>query len=381
MIKTQTKAESAMLRSILPDYVSFMFENPHSFLTHFYGMYRVTMPDLGHKIHFVIMKSVFNTEKEIHKIYDLKGSTVGRRAKRGDSVHKDLDILDEGWKIRVGHHVKKAMMEQLRRDTNFLVHLRIMDYSLLLGLHVQSSDTDHVHQEDPITDPSSSPTKIYRPEILRSNTPLTRQLSQLEAPFDGNLALCHEEDDSKEKDECKAIDDRTDPHDDRQDDIPDDEGGFHDPHPFDESDDDTSPQISLHMMNSISSTDFFEAAQNAEPVDEIPNERNNSGLFPGERLIEPVRSHDSFKSDQPCNGNPFTSRDDSGIPSYSPDGISTSREIYFMGIIDILQYYTTRKWGETIVKKAAGNSEADISCVDPVTYANRFIDFMGSLIE
>ena len=51
------------------------------------------------------------------------------------------------------------------------------------------------------------------------------------------------------------------------------------------------------------------------------------------------------------------------------------------GIIDILQYYTTRKWGETIVKKAAGNLEADISCVDPVTYANRFIDFMDKLIE
>jgi 1-phosphatidylinositol-4-phosphate 5-kinase len=118
-----------------------MLENPYSFLTHFYGMYRVAMPDLGQIIHFVIMKSVFNTEKEIHKIYDLKGSTAGRKAKRGDSVRKDLDILEEGWKVRVGGSVKKAMMEQLRHDTDFLVQLRIMDYSLLLGLHVHSSDS------------------------------------------------------------------------------------------------------------------------------------------------------------------------------------------------------------------------------------------------
>jgi hypothetical protein len=34
-----------------------------------------------------------------------------------------------------------------------------------------------------------------------------------------------------------------------------------------------------------------------------------------------------------------------------------------------------------MVKKAVGNAEADISCVDPVTYANRFMDFMDSLIE
>lgn len=33
------------------------------------------------------------------------------------------------------------------------------------------------------------------------------------------------------------------------------------------------------------------------------------------------------------------------------------------------------------MKKAAGNSDSEISCVDPGTYANRFVDFMNNLID
>jgi hypothetical protein len=341
MIKTQTKTESTMLRSILPGYVNYMFENPHSFLTHFYGMYRVTMPDLGHKIHFVIMKSVFNTEKEIHKIYDLKGSTVGRRAKRGDSVHKDLDILDEGWKIRVGQPVKQAMMDQLRRDTQFLVQLRIMDYSLLLGLHVHSSDTDHVQQEESLVDPSS-PIKLHRSEILRSNTPVTRQLSQMDLTVDSSLSLCLEGDELSEKDENKAGEDPSNRRDKQHDDVPYDEGGLQDPRIaassfFDKSDDETmSPHSSIHMMNSSSSTDVLVAGQKRENTDESDSQKkniNNALTESGKTLDEPENNEllDSIKSYQPCQGNPFTSRDDCGIPSHSADGKSSSGEIYFMG--------------------------------------------------
>jgi hypothetical protein len=46
------------------------------------------------------------------------------------------------------------------------------------------------------------------------------------------------------------------------------------------------------------------------------------------------------------------------------------------GIIDILQYYDARKLGETVIKKATGNSGEDISCVDPETYGKRFVKFM-----
>eukprot|EP01083_Nonionella_stella_P111648 327651_1 len=136
MIKTQTQEEKNFLRQILPDYYNHLKSYPHSLVTHFYGMYRVKIPEIGKSVHFVIMKSVFNTDKEIHKIWDLKGSTLGRRSKRGEGVHKDLDFVEEGRKIAVGQKTKDAIMTQLRLDAIFLAKMRIMDYSLLIGMHV-----------------------------------------------------------------------------------------------------------------------------------------------------------------------------------------------------------------------------------------------------
>lgn len=159
MIKTQKQEEKTFLRQILPDYYKHLKDNPHSFLTHFYGMYRVKIPDLGKSVHFVIMKSVFNTECEIHKIWDLKGSTLGRRAKRGDSVHKDLDILDEGRKIHVGAKAKDGIMKILKSDADFLAKVHIMDYSLLLGVHLCTS----MSQSE------------KRTMLARTNTPMRRK--------------------------------------------------------------------------------------------------------------------------------------------------------------------------------------------------------------
>ena len=47
---------------------------------------------------------------------------------------------------------------------------------------------------------------------------------------------------------------------------------------------------------------------------------------------------------------PWTSRRDEGINSRSADGHSRGNEIYFMGIIDILQQYNIGKRAETAAK-------------------------------
>ena len=54
----------------------------HTYVLHIsgIGMHRVTMPHIKRKVHFVIMASVFDTPQPIHRIYDLKGSLVGREA-------------------------------------------------------------------------------------------------------------------------------------------------------------------------------------------------------------------------------------------------------------------------------------------------------------
>ena len=79
MIKTQTKAESKYMRSLLPQYYKHVMENPNTFITRFYGMHRVK-PHKSDEKHFIIMGSVLNTPLYVHVVYDLKGSSQGRSA-------------------------------------------------------------------------------------------------------------------------------------------------------------------------------------------------------------------------------------------------------------------------------------------------------------
>lgn len=47
-----------------------------------------------HNLHFYVMQNVFDKDASIpiHARYDLKGSTLGRAAKSGETVLKDLDF-------------------------------------------------------------------------------------------------------------------------------------------------------------------------------------------------------------------------------------------------------------------------------------------------
>lgn len=139
MIKTQTSEENKFLRKILPHYYQYVSLNPNTLLTRFYGMHRVKMRHLKRKVHFVIMHSVFDTKEKIYRIYDLKGSTVGRssgpdKARKEGVVYKDLDLVDDHIKFQLGTK-RRLFMEQLGRDASFLASLNIMDYSLLIGIY------------------------------------------------------------------------------------------------------------------------------------------------------------------------------------------------------------------------------------------------------
>jgi hypothetical protein len=193
MIKTLTNAESKFLREILPFYYRHLTCNPSTFLTHFYGMYRVCMPNASNqRLHFVIMRSVFHTTKKIDRVWDLKGSKAGRKANPGDSVSKDLDILEEGRKLRFADPTARGLfLDQLARDATFLARLGIMDYSLLLGLHiceeasgvngasVEAAETA-VDQDNTSSAPHESVRNIAAENVepSRSNTPLRRGIMQ-----------------------------------------------------------------------------------------------------------------------------------------------------------------------------------------------------------
>ena len=102
LLKTQTKEENKFLLDILPEYYQYLHDNPHSLLCRILGMHRIEMYHLRRKVHFVVMTSVFDTPNKIERMYDLKGSLVGRNASQEDrdqgcGVWKDNDLLaDKG---------------------------------------------------------------------------------------------------------------------------------------------------------------------------------------------------------------------------------------------------------------------------------------------
>lgn len=61
-------------------------------------------------------------------------------------------------------------------------------------------------------------------------------------------------------------------------------------------------------------------------------------------------------------------------PSFSDSG---RRELYSLGVIDILTYYGMKKKSAHVAKTRLSGSDADgISTVRPEIYARRFLDFI-----
>ena len=140
IIKTISHSEHKFLRSILKDYHTHVKTNPHTLLSRFYGLHRVKLPR-GRKIHFVIMNNLFPPHRDIHETYDLKGSAYGReydeeKAKKNPkAVLKDINWVNRGRTLELGPEKRALLSEQLRRDMEFLKKMRVMDYSLLVGIH------------------------------------------------------------------------------------------------------------------------------------------------------------------------------------------------------------------------------------------------------
>ena len=146
IIKTVTSEEERFLRKIAYCYYKHMKRNPNSLIVRFFGLHKVRLAPEQHYISVVVMENVFYNHHglKIHRTYDLKGSTVGRRALKGGKTAqthrgtlKDLDLSES---IYIGPDVKTQFMEQLQQDVSFLTRNNIMDYSLLLGIHNHSND-------------------------------------------------------------------------------------------------------------------------------------------------------------------------------------------------------------------------------------------------
>lgn len=148
VIKTMTKTEANFLNdSLLGDYHNHIVANPKSLLTRFLGMFRLKLHHLKAHMYFVVMGAVFNLRDKTELQFDLKGSSLGRSKKEGEKVSKDNDMRvakkkhdvspdqDGAFAIDLGGAAARAeFLEHARNDARFLQSKGIIDYSLMIGV-------------------------------------------------------------------------------------------------------------------------------------------------------------------------------------------------------------------------------------------------------
>ncbi|WVF66658.1 hypothetical protein IAT40_001399 [Kwoniella sp. CBS 6097] len=285
IIKTISHAEHKFLRSILKDYHEHVKSNPHTLLSRFYGLHRVKLPR-GRKIHFVIMNNLFPPHRDIHETYDLKGSAFGREypeekaAKNPRAVLKDKNWVNRGRTLELGPEKRALLSEQLRRDMEFLKRVKVMDYSLLVGIHnMERGNRDNL-RENQLT--------MFHPEV----PPVRRKPSAAKGPSEASNVR-------------KAVR-RSDP-----------------------------------KMLDVTS--------------QLPNSDSAD------------RRHFLFYQDE------------GGLRATDEANMNMD-VIYYLGVIDICTPYNTLKKIEHFWKSMTEDRHT-ISCIDPVTYGQRFLNFLSSVMR
>ncbi|XP_052464729.1 phosphatidylinositol 4-phosphate 5-kinase type-1 beta-like [Carassius gibelio] len=139
IIKTVQPKEAEFLQKLLPGYYMNLNQNPRTLLPKFYGLYCIQCG--GVNIRLVVMNNVLPRSLKMHYKYDLKGSTYKRRASRKERAKpsptfKDLDFQEMHEGLYFDADTYSALMKTLQRDCRVLESFKIMDYSLLLGIHV-----------------------------------------------------------------------------------------------------------------------------------------------------------------------------------------------------------------------------------------------------
>ncbi|XP_021335366.2 phosphatidylinositol 5-phosphate 4-kinase type-2 gamma isoform X2 [Danio rerio] len=221
----------------------------------------------------LIVKQISSEEVEdMHNILSEyhQGSLVSREASDKEKVKelptfKDVDFRNNMQRVYISDEEKEKLLDKLNRDVEFLVRLKIMDYSLLLGIH----DVGRAEQEEE--------------EEMKDS-------------------LSEEEEDSENDLHLPAV------------------GSFG-----------TSPEGIAGYMSSY------------------------KALGPGE--FDPYVDVYAIQS---VDGAPC-------------------REVYFMGLIDILTQYDTKKRAAHAAKTVKHGAGAEISTVHPEQYAKRFREFIANI--
>ncbi|KAF4078569.1 hypothetical protein AMELA_G00200570 [Ameiurus melas] len=269
VVKQISSEDIADMHSILSEYHQHIVKcHGSTLLPQFLSMYRVSVE--SEDTYLIVMRNMFSHRLIVHRKYDLKGSLVSREASDKEKVKelptfKDVDFRNNMQKVYVTEEQKEKILEKLNRDVEFLVKLKIMDYSLLLGIHdVVRAEREEEEAEEPSCEDEAEAENGVNP-----------------TPHVGSYG--------------------------------------------------TSPEGIAGYMNSF------------------------KPMGPGE--FDPYLDVYAVKSAP-------------GAPQ---------REVYFMGLIDVLTQYDTKKKAAHAAKTVKHGAGAEISTVHPEQYAKRFRDFISTI--
>ncbi|XP_032684819.1 phosphatidylinositol 4-phosphate 5-kinase type-1 alpha isoform X14 [Odontomachus brunneus] len=139
IIKTVQHKEGEFLQTLLPGYYMNLNQNPRTLLPKFFGLYCYRCNSKN--VRLVAMNNLLPSSVKLHQKYDLKGSTYKRKASKlerskSSPTYKDLDFIEhhpEG--IFLEADTYGALVKTIQRDCRVLESFKIMDYSLLVGIH------------------------------------------------------------------------------------------------------------------------------------------------------------------------------------------------------------------------------------------------------
>jgi len=147
-----TKEELKVILAVLPYMHEHFINNPHSIISRVYGVYTVKM-QAYEQVHLILMQNTlrFDSKNDVSRVYDLKGSRFKRLVQShrivSSTTLKDVNFVNnqrELHEIDLSGDDCRRINEVIRKDSDFLASLNIMDYSILLGieskLHINTSE-------------------------------------------------------------------------------------------------------------------------------------------------------------------------------------------------------------------------------------------------
>ncbi|XP_048580941.1 phosphatidylinositol 4-phosphate 5-kinase type-1 gamma isoform X2 [Nematostella vectensis] len=155
IIKTVQHKEAEFLQKLLPGYYLNLNQNKRTLLPKFFGLFCYQCG--GKNIRLVVMNNLLPRDWKFHYKYDLKGSTYKRRASKAERAKKhptlkDLDfIVDFPEGIFLEPEIYTSLIKTLQRDCRVLESFKIMDYSILLGIHNIDEAARERQQEGTLT--------------------------------------------------------------------------------------------------------------------------------------------------------------------------------------------------------------------------------------